>query len=75
MNAKQKPVNIGGDTAIGTPFHDGLTILARIISRAYRWDLLISRLYIPSYGAQTYIEWPLICVDGAPILVPATCCS
>jgi hypothetical protein len=74
MNAKQKAVNIGRDRVIGNPFHDGLTILARIISRAYRWDLLISRLYIPSYGAQTYIEWPLICVDGVPILVPATCC-
>jgi hypothetical protein len=74
MNAKQKPVNIGRDTVIGNPFHDGLTILARIISRAYRRDLLISRLYIPSYGAQTYIEWPLICVDGVPILVPTTCC-
>jgi hypothetical protein len=74
MNAKQKAVNIGRDTVIGNPFHDGLTILARIISRAYRRDLLISRLYIPSYGAQTYIEWPLICVDGVPILVPATCC-
>ena len=74
MNARQKSVNIDHDTEIGNPFHDGLTILARIISRAYRRDLLISRLYIPSYGAQTYIEWPLICVDGVPILVPATWC-
>ena len=74
MNARQKPVNIDRDTEIGNPFHDGLTILARIISRAYRRDLLISRLYIPSYGAQTYIEWPLIGVDGASILVPATWC-
>jgi len=74
MNAKQKPVNVERDTVIGNPFHDGLTILARMISRAYRRDLLISRLYIPSYGAQTYIEWPFTGVGGASILVPATCC-
>jgi len=74
MRARKNPVNIDSDTEIGSPFHDALTILARIISRVYRRDMLISRLYIPSNGAQTYIEWPLICVDGVPILVPATCC-
>jgi len=74
MNARQKRVNIGPDTVIGNPSHDGLAILARIISRACRRGMLVSRLSIPSYGAQTYVEWPLICIDGAPILVPATWC-
>ena len=80
MNARKKPGNVDRDTGIGNPFHYGLTILARIISRAYRRDLLISRLYIPSYGAQTYIgaqtyfEWPITGVDGVPILVKATLC-
>lgn len=74
MNAKQKPANIDHNIAEGNPFHNGLTILSRIISRVYRRDLLISRLYIPSYGAQSYIEWPLISVNGAPVLVPATWC-
>ncbi len=80
MNARQKPLNAGRDTVIGNPFHEGLTILARIIARVYRRDLLISRLYIPSYGtriyigAQTYIEWSPICVGGSPLLVPAAVC-
>lgn len=71
-------MNTDCNSEIGNPFHDGLKILARIISRVYRRDLLLSRLYIPSYGAQAYIEWPLICVDGSPkwitVLVPAVSC-
>jgi hypothetical protein len=74
MKARKNPVNIDNDTETGSPFHDSLAILARIISRVYRWDMLILRLYIPSNGLETYIEWPLIGVDGASILVPAACC-
>ncbi len=80
MNARQKPLNLNRDTDMGNPFRDGLTILARIISRIYRRDLFFSNLYIPSYGAQTYIgaqayfEWPITGVDGASYLVTATLC-
>ncbi len=76
MNAMQKSANIDYDTEMGNSFHDGLTILARIISRVYRRYLLISSLYIyipfPSDGAPTYVEWPLICVDAAPNIGPCS---
>ena len=80
MNARQKPVNIDGDIGTGIPFRDGLRILARIISRVYRWNLFISRLYITSnaaqayIGTQTYFEWSIIGVDGDSYLVTATWC-
>jgi hypothetical protein len=74
MNARKKNKNIDHDTLIGNPSHYSLTILARIISRACRRGMLVPRLYIPFYGAQTYIEWPFTSVGGASILVPATWC-
>lgn len=74
MSARNEHENIDPDTLIGNPSRDSLAILARMITRACRHGMLLSRLHIPSYGAQTYVEWPLICVNGAPILVPAACC-
>ena len=68
------------DAEMGNPFHDGLTILARIISRVYRRDLFFSRFYIPSIGAQTYsgtqnyFEWFITGEDGVSYLVMATLC-
>ena len=68
------------DTDIDNPFYDGLAILARIISRVYRRDLLLSNLYIPSYGLQgyfgyqNYYEWNLTGEDGISYLVTATVC-
>ena len=70
------------DDGLGTvnPFHDGLTILARIISRVYRRNLFLSNLYIPSYdalafpGYQNYYEWNLTDADGISCLVTATVC-
>jgi len=62
------------------PFHEGLTILARIISRVYRRNLFLSNLYIPSYGLQgyfgyqNYYEWNLTGEDGISYLVTATVC-
>lgn len=79
-NAKKNHVNTDRDIETRNPFHDGLAVLARIISRVYRWDLLISRLCIPSYGAQTYtgaqtyFEWRIMGIDGVSYLVTATLC-
>ncbi len=62
----------------GNPFHDGLTILARIISRVYRRDLFFSNLYIPAYGALTYsgsqnsFKWHITGEGGVSYLITAT---
>ncbi len=70
-------MNSDHDANLENPFHDGLTVLARIISRAYRWNLLISNLYVPlgaalSYcGRQYHFEWNLTGADGISYRVTA----
>jgi hypothetical protein len=71
-------VNIDRDAEPGNPFQNGLTILARIISRVYRRDLFFSNLYIPAYGAltysgaQNYFKWHITGEDGVSYLIMAT---
>ena len=74
-------MSIERDTAMENPFHDSLTILARIISRVYRRNLIFANLYIPSYGLQTYasyacaptyFEWQVTGENGASYVITAT---
>jgi len=87
MNAKQNPENIDDDTESGNPFHDGLVLLAKLISKIYLRDLSLSRQYVHSFvyvscgaapayfGPQTYFEWLVTDADGTSHLVTATSCG
>jgi|GEM_PF-5441475 len=74
-------MSIERDPALENPFHDSLTILARIISRAYRRNLIFANQYIASDGLQTYasyacapnyFEWHFTSEDGAPYVITTT---
>jgi hypothetical protein len=66
------------ESGIGNPFYSGLVILAHIIARLYRWELILSSLSIPSFGAQAYsgyqnyFEWSITGEDGNSYLITAT---
>jgi hypothetical protein len=72
MNSKQHSRYENNDTARG-PFNDGLTILARIISRVYRKTMLSWRLYFYSPLEQSYVEWPTARFGEELVFLPVTC--
>lgn len=82
VNRNHQDANSGWED--GNPFREGLSILARIISRVYQRDLEHLRLRIPylasrvcggvlTYcGYHTNLEWNIIGDDGKHYLVTAT---